>query len=347
LFVSLGEAPHFLYSLLFLWSAITSFYLATRGNSKAWYVYFLSLCLIWWEHPFEAVVVIAVCFANIWQLPDWRKRLLFIGGTAILSLPPYLYYRQLTTLPAFAGWGSAQNLMLSPSFPALLCAFLPLIIFSIYGVIILRRQPDHTRLLYFLVTWILVQFLLAYSPFPFQRRLIAGIQFPLALLASYALIRVKFMTAIAVILLASASNVWVMTQQISDISTGQMPYYMPQSYRDAFQWLDGQKEKRAVLSGFVTGNFIPAYTGFATYVGHSSLTPEILAKRRLLVNFYRHPDPVFLKKNEIQYIFWGLEERHLSSYPLDKMFQVVYDKGSIKILSTKSVKSEILWAKSL
>ncbi len=62
LFVSLGEAPHFLYSLLFLWAGVAAFFAGQPA------IYFVSLLLLWWEHPFEAVILIGVCMANLWIL---------------------------------------------------------------------------------------------------------------------------------------------------------------------------------------------------------------------------------------------------------------------------------------
>jgi hypothetical protein len=87
IFLSLGEAPHFAYSLLFLWAGIASIYARSPG------IYFLSLLVLWWEHPFEAVILLGIAFVNLWALGDRRKQILTCIVSAGVSLQPFLYYQ--------------------------------------------------------------------------------------------------------------------------------------------------------------------------------------------------------------------------------------------------------------
>jgi hypothetical protein len=113
-----------------------------------------------------------------------------------------------------------------------------------------------------------------------------------------------------------------------------MPFYLPEAYQQAFEWLDHQKDKGSVLSGFVTGNFIPPYTGFQSYVGHSSLTPNIAEKRRRLETFYKNPGPEFLKENGFQYVFWGAEEHQISGRrKIPGILTPAYSRQGVYILS--------------
>lgn len=331
LFLSLGEAPHFLFSLLFLWVGVTAFYRRTEDSTRTLWPYFAALALLWFEHPFDAVILICVCTVNLWQV-DSRARLSFLIGTVVLSVPAYLYYQFLKSQPAFAGWGSSQNLMLSPPILSLLVAFIPLLVMGIPGGLRMYRNENQRRLFYFMLLWAGAQLILSYVPFPFQRRLIAGVQFPLVILAVYGLDRIKSRVIVAgIILVCSSGSAVVMQEQIRDISGGGMPYYLPHTYRSAFQWLSGRERKGAVLSGFVTGNFIPAYTGFQSYCGHSSLTPEVDEKRRLVQDFYMKPNSAGLKDRNIQYVFWGAEEKHLSGANPPPFMQPVYSSGGIFI----------------
>jgi len=189
-------------------------------------------------------------------------------------------------------------------------------------------------MLWFLLIWAATQFILLYLPFPFQRRLIAGIQFPLALLGAYALDRLKSRAVIALVILAfSMGNVVIMTQFISELVPRTMPFYMSRSYHEAFEWLRQQPDKdAAVLSGFVTGNLIPGFTGLSSYMGHSSLTPQIAKKRQAAGEFYQNPSLEFPAQNKIRYIFWGLEERHISKAPLHEIFETVFQNKEVRIL---------------
>ena len=336
LFLSLGEAPHFLFSLLFLWLGIASFYRATVGHRKGIVIALASLLVLWWDHPFDAFILAPVCLANVWQLPLKRDRILFVAGCALISIPAALYYQWLKSNIGFSTLGTTQNLMLSPSPGSLLSGLLPLVVLSVPAAIVLWRDPEKRRLLAFLSLWIGVQLLLAYAPVPFQRRLVAGIQFPLVLLAAHTLRRISFNAVIvAIILLCSLGSFWIMSRQTLDIATGGMPFYLPNSYVSAFNWLRLQKSKDTILSGFFTGNFIPGYTGFTSYVGHSSLTVNAREKRRNVENFYRNPNAEFLAQNGIRLMFWGIEERHLSDVKLESRFQPLYSSGGIWILKAR------------
>jgi hypothetical protein len=327
LFLSLGEVPHFVYCLLFLWAGIASIYAGAPA------IYFLCLLVLWWEHPFEAVILVGVVLANLWVLQDRKKQLLTLLVTAGVSLPPFLYYQYLKKTPAFSGWGSAQNLMASPNMLSVISGFLPLVVLAVAGVFYLREQSSRKKLLWFLLIWIGAQSIMMYLPFPFQRRLIAGLQFPLALLAAYALRDVRKFALAALIVILSLTNIWSSKRWIDEIRPRQMPYYMSSSYRDAFKWLSTKGDADGVvLSGFVTGNFIPGFSGLASYMGHSSLTPNIEQKKAEALQFYQNPGVDFLIKNRIQFVFWGLEERHLTKIQLDNLLEVAYKNSEVTIL---------------
>ncbi len=254
--------------------------------------------------------------------------------TAGISLPPFFYYEYLRKLPAFSGWGSAQNLMSSPPLYSYLSAFFPLLILAVMGFRFLRKEPAKRKLLLFLSTWVVLQFVLAYLPFPFQRRLIAGVQFPLALLGAFGLAQIRRPAAVVLlIILMSVSNIAITGKWIGELRPRLMPFYLSSSYHQAFQWLSKQKDKNMViLSGFVTGNLIPGLTGFTSYLGHSSLTPEVAKKRVEVARFYKNPTMSFVLKNRIRFVFWGLEERHLSDVDLSEEFGSVFENGHVTIL---------------
>lgn len=328
LFVSLGEAPHFIYSLLFLWGGIVAFFAGLPA------IYFVCLLFLWWEHPFEAVILICVCMANLWVLKARRVQVIVILITAGISIPPFFYYQHLKTLPAFSGWGSAQNFMSSPPFYSYLSAFLPLMLLSIRGFLYLRGNAEKRRMLLFLITWVVAQFVLAYLPFSFQRRLIAGVQFPLAVLAAYGLVRIrKPVVAGFIVLLLSMSNLVITKKLIDELRPRQMPFYFTASYQEAFQWLtDHENKDGIVVSGFVTGNLIPGFSGFASYLGHSSLTPEVAKKRVEVREFFEDPTMTFVLRNRVRYIFWGLEERTLSREDLSLHFGTAFSNEQVTIL---------------
>ena len=67
-----------------------------------------------------------------------------------------------------------------------------------------------------------------YLPFPFQRRLIAGIQFPIAILAACFLARARSNLIAGLVILAIASgSAMMMAGQVRDIRSSGMPFYLP------------------------------------------------------------------------------------------------------------------------
>jgi hypothetical protein len=334
-FLALGDAPHFLSSLLFLWLGLAAVYQGIRGKTAWLTVYLLCLCVLWWDHPFDAVILGGITVGALWLLPDTGKRLIVLISSAAISVPPVLYYLNLRSLQAYAGWSSEQNLMLSPSVLSLLSAFLPLMLIGVPGSIFLWRQPEQRKLFYFLMIWLIAQLILVYLPFPFQRRLIAGYQFPLAILAAYGLSRIRKPIALTILVLLVSTNVFVTFQQIQDIKSKGMPYYLPLEYKEAFEWL-AKQDGGSVLSAFVTGNFIPAYTGLQSYMGHSSFTPDVRNKRKRASEFYKNPSLDFLTRSNIGFVFWGTEERRISTPVSRDFLEKVFENRRILIFKTPS-----------
>lgn len=331
LFLSLGEAPHFLYCLLLLWTGATAFYTAARDGRRMPWLPLICLFVLWWEHPYDALTLSAIGAASAILRPAWRDRMwtiLSIGGAAIA---PVIYYKYLFALPAFAGW-AAQNVLVTPPVISLLTAYAPLILLAIPGVVHLHRNGDR-KLLWFLVLWIGAQILLVYLPFSFQRRSLAGLQFPLALLAAVGLARLHRPVLIAaVILLTASGSLWSTWQQALELKPVRMPFYLPEDYAETFNWLRTQ-EPGVVLSAYVTGNFIPAWTGFPVYIGHSIQTADIAEKRKRVAAFFAQPTQEFLEREHIRYIFYGREERPLALPGMEPKFQAIYNRNGIIVLS--------------
>ncbi|PWT93606.1 MAG: hypothetical protein C5B54_01590 [Acidobacteria bacterium] len=328
LFLTLGETPHFLYSLFLLWSAIAGFYAAANGKRTLW-IPIIALALLWWEHPFDVVILGVVTGINIWQLKQ-SQRIRYAIGVILVSVPAVLYYHHIRNLPSFRGW-EAQNIMLSPSFLSFLSGFAPLILCSIPTIVQIRQD---SRRLIFLWSWIVAQFLLVHAPVDFQRRLIFGVEFPLALLAAMAIQKWKWPLIAGFILIASMTNVYVMSNQIREISTRRMPYYLPDSYQKAFHALEQKPDEGAVVSGYITGNFIPGYTGHPVYLGHSLLTPQIASRKKEASEFFANPTREFLLNNKIRYVFCGLEEHCPQQLPAD--WTSIYTGSAIAVFQVNT-----------
>ena len=334
LFLALGEAPHFVYCLLLLWAGATGFFVSWRDGWRLPSLALLCLFILWWEHPYDALTLSAIGGIAALFLPAWKDRARAILAVAAAAVLPAIYYRYLYTLPAFAGW-AAQNVLATPSVWSLLSAYAPLVLLAIPGAVSLSRTSGKKTLL-FLCLWIGVQILLAYLPFTFQRRTLAGLQFPLAILAASGLAALRRPLLIAgCILLTAAGSVWSTRQQIQELRSVQMPFYLPQDYVDVFLWMR-TREPGVVLSGYVTGNFIPAWTGFPVYLGHSIQTMDIAGKRKSMAGFFAQSSADFLEREQIKYIFFGREERSFAPPGFENRFRPLYSRNGITILSSSN-----------
>ena len=332
LFLTLGEPPHFQYSILLLWSGAASIFLYSQNRKSGLWIFLICLELLWWDHPFDAITLIAIGALTLWFLDGLRKKILLLMLILVTSIPALFYYFALSKLP-YAQGAAEQNLMPSPGIFAILIAFLPLLLLATIGAIYQYKIPERRKIVIFLIGWSILHFVLAYLPVPFQRRLLSGVQFPLSILAAFTLqekIRKPLLIGLILIFL-TCTNFYVVKTQINELRFRAMPFYLPDEYHHAFQWLSIRKPKGPVLSAFTTANFIPANTGMPAYWGHSALSPNINQKRIAVKNFYNSPNPDFIRANNIRYIFLGWEERQYLTPELKFPFSCIYDHDKIRI----------------
>jgi hypothetical protein len=332
LFLTLGEVPHFQYSILLFWIGVASLFLYGQDHKNALWFFLICLGLLWWDHPFDAITLTVLSSLGLWLYKGWPKKITFFVLTGVVSLPAVLYYLWLTKLP-YAQGAAEQNVLPSPELSALATSFLPLVVLAVVGAVSQIKNPEHKKVTVFLIAWILIQFALAYSPVPFQRRLISGVQFPLAILAAVGLSeKVRRIALIAaIVILLSITNLHVIRTQIKELQSASMPFYLPDPYSNAFRWLSTQEDTGSVLGAFVTSNFVPAHTGLTAYWGHSQLTPRSSEKRQAVEKFYGSPAPEFIRANNIRFVLLGWEERTYQLPKLDAPFVGVYDQENIRI----------------
>lgn len=172
------------------------------------------------------------------------------------------------------------------------------------------------------------------SPLRFTEGLV---QVPLAVLTTYFLsllwqklmlrVPVGFLTGgiVTTGLLMMLSLVFWLTDQAYAKRFGTWPVplgaqlaYPVKEFMDGIFYLKDNTEKSEVVLGYIsTGNYIPAYAGNYVYIGHAN-TPhedkkEIIAARFFKTEMTTSEASDFLKKERISLIFFGPQERELSS----------------------------------
>jgi len=187
----------------------------------------------------------------------------------------------------------------------------------------------------FFSIWVAVQGLLLYFPVSFQRRFVEGLQLPLSIAASAALIgiankthrktrRKYFRSAIlaGAIVLAALTNIGFLIGQLSgrgDASGADDPRrYLSTDVIAAFDWLKAKSTPETVLfSSYLTGNIAPSMTGMRVFLGHYAQTLRSDEKGPLVTAFYSNTvGELEIRKlfteHRVRYIFYGPFERAIS-----------------------------------
>ena len=327
LFLVLYNLPHLaLAESLLLWSLLWVLR-AVEGSGLRWCFYAaVAAFLMSWTMPFYAAVLAAVLGAYLLGLFlrrgrfPWRET----GLTALAGLgavPPVAYNAWVfTTNPAFATW-AAQNLILSPHPLHYLLGFALLLVPAVWGAIEVIRRGQERWLLP--VAWVLVVPILLYLPFNLQRRMIAAVQVPLALLAAVGLtawFQRRRWILVAFVALSSLSNLLLVAGNLGPIQQRAAPVYRPGREIAALEWLaDHSEPGERVLASFETGNIVPVWTDLRVFAGHG---PETLYNAEKLLALQQFFDldtgdgwrQSLLRDYGLDYVFFGPGERALGGW---------------------------------
>jgi hypothetical protein len=349
-FLVLYHLPHLaLAESLLLWSllwALDSFEQRKVGPAIKSGLAAMGMALV---VPFYVGVLAAVLGAFLVAVSLKQRRIPWqMAGQAALVgalVAPVIVYNAwvFTTNPVFRQW-AAQNTILSPHPVHYLLGYLLLIIPAIPGAIQALRERDTRWLLP--LAWLLVVPVLVYIPFNLQRRMIAGAQVPLALLAARGLVswaqgrtRTWRLDLVAWVALVSLSNVLLLSGSLLEVTHLAPPIFRPAAEIAAIDWLAGQAQPDdVVLSSYEAGNFIPTRAEVRVLLGHGPETLYYEEKREDVRRFF---DPAtedgwrqdLMTRYGIDYIFWGPVERALGAWePASAPYLIpVYDQQGYAI----------------
>lgn len=201
-----------------------------------------------------------------------------------------------------------------------------------FGLMWNRRAPFGRLLL----IWALVQAALLYAPVSFQRRFVEGLQLPLSVAASVALVwiarrlltnrstaRYRKLFLAGAIAFASVTNVGFVVGQLVARGAGSGSTdprrYVHADLVAAFAWLRANSQPDAVLlSSYLTGNLAPSMTGLHVFLGHYAQTLRSDAKGAQVTAFYANTMTSeaarqLFAEHRVRYVIYGQFEREISS----------------------------------
>ncbi|MEQ1907968.1 MAG: hypothetical protein ABMA15_04050 [Vicinamibacterales bacterium] len=256
------------------------------------------------SHAYDLITVYVVLGAFV--LVEWLHARRFptrLAGVLVLigaaSGPTALYYQQLTAHDplwrALLAQYSNAGVWTPPLYQLPLLMGVPLLLaiasFGTTGWSLERR---------FLATWAGVSLLLIYLPVVYQIKLLAGWQFPLALLASDswhdavvpALQRVsrrpvRTATMLACLMLVIGTNVYLFAWRFVDLRRHDAPYYLHRDEVDALSWLAVHTSPTdLVLAREDVGRFVPNYGRARSFLAHWAMTNRYFERRDLVTRFF-------------------------------------------------------------
>jgi hypothetical protein len=300
-------------------------------------------------HPY-AMLLADLLPALYWAVEWLRTRRVAWRGLAAAAamgaaqLPLLIYDLWVFRQPVFAEW-SAQNVTLSPPPPVYLWGYGALLALGAVGAVVwIRKREERVA---FPLLWIGMVAVLAYVPWNLQRRFLEGVQVPMGLLAGVGLaegllplcgrrvrIRLCWLGMVLIVALAPMSNLYL-TASLTWAAAVRAPgMFQSADLLAAVDWLGKHSAwDETVLSGFGTGNLIPARIGHRVVLGHWMETVDHAEKRSAVARFYAVETADAERRNLVEewgavYVFYGPEERALGSYDpatspwLERVFQM-------------------------
>ncbi len=362
-FLTLYYSPHFILSLILI---LLIFFLTVLFAENQRFIYSLgtgvSALVLFAFHPFHVLTIFGVISVYFtWLILKARTRFWpLVRHYLILllfSLPPIVYYLYLLKTDWLIQQKALQNLCFTPPLWITLFSYGLLLVLAVSGGYFLIKEKKLDNKLLFVLIWASVQFLLIYFPVNYQRRLTAGLHFPLVILTVIAifglydllnqqknrwtkfLFKQRYTLLTILIFFLIISNLFQLAADFF-IYTNQREFaYLDQEVVSAANWLKSIDEDKIIFnSANNVINVIPAYAGRKVYVGHGVETPNFKQKQQEVNWFFQTNRPAevernFLAKRNISYIFYSESEKKLGDYnPAEKAYlKEVYSNPKVKI----------------
>ena len=330
-FLAILTLPHLVLTRALILFALAN-YLADgeSGRTRWWAGLLLGLSTL--VQPLGTLSAMAVVAAHqlvLWlrngrsNLRIWRSRWWPAAWHLMVpSLPLLLYYALSSWIDPYLQIWSAQNQLPSPHPLHYLLAYGLVLPFALRGAYKAWRNSSSPGLL--LMGWLIILPLLAYFPYPVQRRLPDGVWVALSILAIDGLSDwlagrpVHRWLRAGLVGICTISSLAIVVGSIQSARHPARPAFIPSGDERAFQWLRNHVDPGSiVLASYETSNALPAWAPVRVIIG---LGPESAGQEELLPQvdaFYRGmPEGdrrQFMRQHDIQWIFFGPLERKLGS----------------------------------
>jgi len=302
----------------------------TSEHSGTWRLILIGLlsALLCVVHPYDGLTVctisVLVC-GLLWvtrKLPPTPAAAVVAGAVPVLG-----YYRWAYSQGPGLEGALALNQTPTPAVWWVFSGFGVLWMLAGAGWVMAKR--NNWRLPLLVPVWIIAQFALLYAPIQFQRKLIQGMEVPLALLAAIAWSRLpawvwtggprrqrvlRRLMANGLAVLLCITNGFVVVRQCLRIGSGHRLFYLTNDELRALTWLRTHtRPEETVLASDHLGLFTPVLAGNRVVVGHWAETPHFDQRQQEVARFFaRSASPAYratlLTRFQVRYVLVGREE---------------------------------------
>ncbi len=373
--LTMFQSPHLILSTALLILILFLTFFAFEKDKLKYSVTAGILALILFQfHPFHVPTIFGVLSVYILiqiliNLKDfkhkkeiWFSYLKHFLILIVLSFPSIFYWSLLQQYDFVTQLRTYQNICLTPSLWVTIMSYGFIIFLALYASYRLIKTKKITNQKLFIIIWFITQFLLLYSPLPFQRRIMQGLQIPMIILCVIGLhflyqylkiklppkkfnffINNKWLLIILFILLFTPSHIYNWIREIAVFAEVYPQLYVHNDKVAGYQWLkQNTPEGTVILTDLYNGNLIPGRIGRKVFIGHGVETLFFDSKVYKMAWFYAinnldDKKQRFLKNNNIDYVFYSNNEDHLGAFqPQDKDYlKKVFDQGEAQIYKVK------------
>lgn len=373
LFNSIYQSPHFIVSwnfiiLIFLFSLL---FFETR--KKGYILISGLLSLIYFNfHPYYLLLIFPVLLVYLFYFLvkerkiDWQLILYFLVVLGF-SLISAFYHFYLIKRSFVIGSRALQNVTPVYFLNPFLIGFGFLVPLALLGIYFVNQKKNWNDKLVFSLIWLVVGFSLVFLPTQFQSRYYQGLQIPLVIFTTVALLPIyhflqkkfsfklagyflknKFLFIILFFLFFFMSNFFNIFRDFYYFYHQYPIFYLDKNIVKAFDWFDQQPQKeQLVLADEYLSHLIPGFSGQKVYNAHGHETLFHRQKQVVLFWFFSSNEndsqkKKWLKSQDIDFVFYSDREKRLGSFnPAEKDYlTLVYQNQSVRIYQVYPVRNQ-------
>ncbi len=345
-FFSMMDISHFTFCIilmLLIYKLLLTLPLKTENCIR------LSICnfILALVHPFDYITVSSVSMSYLFiqvfikKNKDYSNSLWKILIAIGIGFIPILYmYYVLNNNEVLRLTLKNNNALNSPPVISYLMGYGTNIIFAFLGIFYLvKKKIKISNNLLFIFTWIIVNFALLYSPFPFQRRFMMGLQIPVIIFAVITLKQLftdKKLLFKTLIVSLVFFTVFPTSLIILYSKSTKFNLFIDSDIISVFDWINKNNiSGKNFLSYDKLGLYTPAFSGNKVFLGHWGETINFYSRKELVKKFFSiesEKQIKFLKDLNIDYLIYGPDEKKLGRLHYSKSLEKVYSIGMYDLI---------------